>query len=118
MKFNDTQTSYNNEQSSYINYSGFNPFPSSGHLSREADGRTGCCVHQVPPGRCSRRSRVHVGDCIAWLLGAPTPQITRPDQSEREKHSQNNEQPFEEEPDRRKREELTKGNKSYVSDNA
>lgn len=37
MKFNDTQTSYSNEQSSYINYSGFNPFPSPGHLNREKD---------------------------------------------------------------------------------
>lgn len=45
MKFNDTQTSHNNEQSSYINYSVLNPFPSSGHLNcEEEDGSTGRAV--------------------------------------------------------------------------
>lgn len=79
MKFNDTQTSYSNEQSSHINYSGFNPCTFSGHLSREKDdGSRGSAQqsHCVPPsvctssaGRWSRCSWVHMGDPRAlWGL--------------------------------------------------
>lgn len=77
MKFNDTQTSYSNEQSSYINYSGFNPFH-SGHLNHEKDDGSGGsaqqspCVHPnigtVPAGRWSRQSCVCVGDPRALRL--------------------------------------------------
>lgn len=72
MKFNETQTSSSNKQSSYINYSGFNPFTFSGHLSREEDDGSGGSAQQShggPPsvctssaGRWSRCSRVGTGD--------------------------------------------------------
>ena len=78
MKFNDTQASYSNEQSSYINYSGFNPFPSSGHLNREKDDGSGGSAQQsrcvrptvctVSAGRWARRSRVCIGDPRALRL--------------------------------------------------
>lgn len=79
MKFNDTQTSYSNEQSSYINYSVFNPFPSSGHLNNEKDDGSGGNIQQsrcvrpsvstLSAGRWSRWSRVRMGDPRAlWLL--------------------------------------------------
>lgn len=77
MKFNDTQTSYSNEQSSYINYSLFNPFPSSGHLNCEDDGSGGSAqqsrcvcpsVCTVSAGRWSRWSRVYMGDPRALRL--------------------------------------------------
>lgn len=48
-----------------------------------------------------------------WFLGAPVLHIISPDQSRVEKHSENNERPFLEELNRREREKLTKGNKSF-----
>ena len=59
-----------------------------------------------------QEGRLHLHLLSGWFLGAPMQRIISPDQSTIEKRSKNNEQPFEGEPNRRKREKLTKGNKS------
>lgn len=61
MKFNDTQTSYSNEQSC-INYLGFNPFP-SGHWNHDKDGG----------GRGSADANVFIQEFAEFLMeqGAP-----------------------------------------------
>jgi len=59
-----------------------------------------------------QEGRLHPHLLSGWFLGAPMLWIIRPDQSRVEKRSENNEQPFVKEPNGRKREKLTKGNKS------
>ena len=59
-----------------------------------------------------QEGRLHPHLLSGGFLGAPMLRIISPDQSRIEKRSENNEQPFVEEPNRRKREKLTKGNKT------
>lgn len=68
-------------------------------------GRAVACTPQ-------QEGRLHPLLLSGWFLGAPMLHVISPDQSRIEKRSKNNEQAFLEEPNRRKREKLTKRNKS------